>query len=176
MMKSAESSAGRAPFTWAMQSGALSMIPGIRPPLALLAVALDHPLRQAADDGQHQHEAEQEAHHRRLPRLFPRTEQDGLRLDEGAVRLDDPLADAPVLGVEVRVVLGEVQALDLDLRRDPQKVELFKDPRRPPAAQEAERQEREDAHHLAADGALDVVDAGRVAGGEDADPEHPEEP
>src|SRR3954469_3964314 len=177
MMKSAESSAGRAPFTWAMHSGALSMIPGMRPPLALHAVLADHPLRQAADDRQHQHEAEHEADHRRLPpRLFPRAEQDGLGLDEGAVRLHDPLADTAVLGVEVGVVLGQVQALDLDLRRDAQEVELLEDPRRHPAAEEPERKEREDAHHLAADGALDVVDARWVAGGEHADPEHPEEP
>src|SRR4051795_6224899 len=129
MMKSAESSAGRAPFTCVMQSGALSMIPGIRPPLALLAVPPEHPARQAADHGHHQHEAHHEARHRRLPpRLFPGAEQDRLGLDERAVGLDDPLAHAAVLGVEVGLVLGQVQALDLDLRRDAQEVELLQDP------------------------------------------------
>src|SRR3954462_10309544 len=129
MMKSAESSAGRAPFTCVMQAGALSMIPGIRPPLALLAVPPEHPARHAADHGPHQHEAHHEAPPTRLPpRVFPGAEQDRLGLDERAVGLDDPLAHAAVLGGEIGLVLGEVQALELGLRRDAQGGERLQDP------------------------------------------------
>ena len=56
-MKSAESSAGFAPLTWTMQSGALSMIagmallPGVAP-----ALRAHGPLRRSADDGEHDRE------------------------------------------------------------------------------------------------------------------------
>src|SRR5215211_2762311 len=64
MMKSAASSAGFAPLTCAMQSGALSMIAG----MALLhgvapALRAHGPLHGPAHDGEHEHERDDEAQH-----------------------------------------------------------------------------------------------------------------
>src|SRR5687767_4589732 len=64
MMKSAESSAGCAPLTLVMQSGALSMMPGMallsEIPPALLAHG---PLQGPADDGEHDEDGRQEGQH-----------------------------------------------------------------------------------------------------------------
>src|ERR687897_762861 len=130
-MKSTESSAGVAPSRWTTQSGELSISSGISPPLASPSDQL------AVGVGDYR-----------------------LGLDDRAVGLDYALAHRRHLGqVQVLVVLDHVEALQLDLRRHPQQVELPQDVRRHPAAQEAEREERRDADQLAPERAVHVVQA-----------------
>src|SRR5215203_1957435 len=63
-MKSAESSAGLAPATLAMQSGALSMMAGIAVlPEVAPALRAHGPLNRDADDGEHDHERDRERQH-----------------------------------------------------------------------------------------------------------------
>src|SRR5215217_1303477 len=183
MMKSAESSAGLAPATFATQSGALSMMAGIAVlPEVAPARRAHGPLYASADDGEHDRERYGERQHLgprplelgrlAVGQLAPRHDRG---LDERAVGLQYLLVDHAHLRVHERAVLDEVEALELDGGGHAQEVQPVQDQRRDPAAEEPERQERRHAHQLPADRGVDVVQAGRVAGGEDADPEHPEE-
>src|SRR5829696_10435225 len=122
MMKSAESSAGLAPATWAMQSGALSMIAGIAVlPEVAPALCAHGPLHRGADDGQHDRDGDEEAEHlgsrpleiRQLA-VVPLEPGDRCRLHQRPVRLEYLLPQHAHLRVDERPVLDQVQPLQLD--------------------------------------------------------------
>src|SRR5919106_6489306 len=114
-MKSALSStrADSEPVALVTHSGELSIMPGMAPPFRSVTTA---PYRSRS-------------HH-----LSLRLHENAFGRGEGAVRLDHHLGKLGELGqVEVYLVLRDVQALNLDLGRDTQQVELLQHQGRHPA-------------------------------------------
>src|SRR5215208_5613051 len=108
MMKSAESSAGLAPATFATQLGALSMIADIDPLPRVAPALLAHgPLDAREDQGEQQDVGDEQAQHRSPPQrrevlagavhLAP---VDDLSFNQRPVGLDDLLQHHPVLGMD----------------------------------------------------------------------------
>src|SRR6266511_230377 len=104
-------------------------------------------------------------------RLLEGFEKDRRRLNLLAAREHDRLGHPLELRVEVLLELGNVEALELDLGRHAQQVELLEDEGRYVAAEETEREEDEHAHQLAPQRDRDVVEPGGIAGREEADRE-----
>ena len=75
------------------------------------------------------------------------------------------------LGVEVLLELGHVEALELDLGRHAQEVELLQHPGRALAGQEPSGRKVMIPISWPPSETVDVVEAGRVAGREEPDPE-----
>src|SRR5215218_3150766 len=95
-------------------------------------------------------------------------EEDRRRLDLFAGGQHDRLRHPLEFGEEVLLELGHVETLELDLRWHTQEVEVLEDPADDEPGQECEREEGEHPHELAAERALDVVQSGREAAGENS--------
>src|SRR5215211_2651974 len=96
-------------------------------------------------------------------------EEDRRRLDLFAGGQHDRLRHPLEFGEEVLLELRHVETLELDLRWHPQEVEVLEDPADDVPGQECKWEERKHPDELAAERALDVVQARREAAGEDSD-------